>query len=51
MGVIKWKSPAEKKEFYRLLRKHGLHKDIACIINDGKSKYYFNSRGEKCLFK
>lgn len=51
LGAIEWRSPAEKKDFYRLLRKHGLYKKISVIVDDGKNKYYFNSRGEKCLFK
>ena len=43
-------SEEEYKEFKRLLRKHGLHKQISCIINDGKQKYYYNERGQKCPF-
>ena len=46
-----WATLEEQKEFKRLLRKHGLHKQISVIINDGKQSYYYNKRGQKCPFK
>lgn len=47
----KFKSQAEEKEYYRLLKKHGQHKLIAVIFYDEKVPYYFNERGQKCRFK
>ncbi len=45
-----WRSEAEKKEFHRLLRKHGLHKQVSVIYGWPKKPYYINSRGQKCKF-
>jgi hypothetical protein len=45
-----WKSQEEKKEFHRLLKKHGLHKQVSVIFNDGKREFYINERKQKCPF-
>ncbi len=38
------------KEFKRLLKKHGLHKQISVIFTEGKQQYFINERGVKCRF-
>ncbi|MGC9975606.1 MAG: hypothetical protein ABSC57_02640 [Syntrophales bacterium] len=50
-GPVEWQSELEKKEFHRLLRKHGQHKQISVIFYDGSKQYFINEKGEKCLFK
>ncbi len=50
-GPVQWQSELEKKEFHRLLRKHGQHRQISVIFYDGSRQYFINERGEKCLFK
>jgi hypothetical protein len=46
-----WKSQEEKKEFQWLLKKHGQHKIISVIFRDDRGReYYFNEKGQKCLF-
>jgi len=49
-AAVVWKSEAEKKEFHRLLKKHGLDRKISCIYVEGKKRYFINSRGQKCKF-
>jgi hypothetical protein len=48
---VQWQSEQEKAEFHRLLRKHGLHRQISVVIYDGSKAYFINEKGEKCLFK
>jgi hypothetical protein len=50
-GPVQWQSDKEKKEFHRLLRKHGQHRVISVIFYDGSKTYFINEKGEKCLFK
>ena len=50
-GPVQWQSEQEKKEFHRLLRKHGQHRQISVIFYDGSKTYFINEKGEKCLFK
>lgn len=50
-GAIEWRSEQEKKEFHRLLRKHGQHKQISVIFYEKSKAYYIDRKGRKCLFK
>jgi len=50
-GPVQWQSAQEEKEFHRLLRKHGQHRQISVIFDDGSKTYFINEKGEKCLFK
>ncbi len=50
-GPVHWQSEREKKEFHRLLKKHGQHRQISVIFDDGSKTYFINDKGEKCLFK
>jgi len=50
-GAVIWRSEQEKKDFYRLLRKHGQLNQISVIFYDGSKVYFINENGQKCLFK
>ena len=49
-AAYEWRSLQEKKEFHRLLKKHGLHRQITVIFRDGSREYYLNRRGQRCPF-
>jgi hypothetical protein len=49
-AAIEWRSEQEKREFHRLLRKHGLQHDVSVIYGWPKKPYYINNRGQKCRF-
>jgi len=49
-GAVIWRSAQEKKDFYRLLRKHGQHNQISMIFYDGsKALFYRRERSEVSL--
>jgi len=50
-GPVQWQSEQEKKEFHKLLKKHGQHRQISVIFYDGSKTYFINEKGKKCLFK
>ena len=41
-GVVIWRSSQEKMDFYRLLHKHGQHKQISVTFHDGSKAYSLN---------
>ncbi len=49
-AAYEWRSLQEKKEFQRLLKKHGLDRKISVVFYDGKQKYFINEKGQKCRF-
>ena len=50
-GPVQWRSQEQKAEFFKLLKKHGQHRQISVIFYDGSKSYFINDKGEKCLFK
>jgi hypothetical protein len=50
-GAVIWRSAQEKRDFYRLLRKHGQHNQMSAIFYDGSKAYFISENGQKSLFK
>jgi len=46
----KFETYGEKVEFKKLLRKHGLDRDVSVVCNDGNG-WYFMRDGRRCEFK
>ncbi len=46
-----FKSYGERLEFKRLLKKHGLHKQVSIVYGYPESPYYLDSKGRRCTFK
>jgi len=48
-SAVIWRSSQERMDFYRLLRKHGQHKQMSLIAYDESKSYVVNRNGEKNL--